>query len=108
MGEAWKSFIPFIFLAVVDVLSRMVALGVDKDLIESFRVGWKIVHLSPQFSDEYDTITIFFCLDKKDSFGNLNSTMTVFEIISGVKINSDKILFVILRVSSLSLRGGLS
>lgn len=34
--------------------------------------------------------TIFFFLDKKDSFGNLNTTMTVIEIISMVKFNGTR------------------
>lgn len=81
----------FLFILVVDILSRMVSLGVEKGVVECFKVGKEYVSLPHlQFVDD----TFFW------GVGNfLSKSQTVFffksffKAISGLKINNRKGVF---------------
>lgn len=81
------SLSPFLFLLVVDVLSRMVSKCVEGELIEPFEVGKDKVTLSHlQFVDD----TRFFCFGNDNSFLMLNHVLAFFEEMLGLKINRGK------------------
>lgn len=78
---------PFLFLLVVDVLSRIVFKGVERDIIEGFEVDLEKVSLSHlQFVDD----TIFLCSSNEESFLILNHIIGFFEDLLGLKINRRK------------------
>lgn len=55
---------------VVNILSRLVSLGVDKGIVEGFKVGKDLVSLSHlRFAND----TLLFCSSNNSSFLNLNS-----------------------------------
>lgn len=55
--------------------------GVDKDVIEGFRVGRDNLHISHlQFADD---MILSFCSSREVLFINLNQILSNFEFISG-------------------------
>lgn len=82
--------LPFLFLLVANVLSRLVSTSMDKGPIEGFNVGKDLVHLSHlQFADD----SLFFCSSQESSFVNLNKFLSLFEAILVLKINEGKAPF---------------
>lgn len=94
---------PYIFNLVVDILSRLVSLGVDKRVVEGFWVGKSLVPLSHlQFADD----TIFFCSGWDSSFSNLNSLLSFFEV-RGLRLIGVRVLSWVSIVALPSLLPGL-
>ena len=78
---------PFLFTLVVDVLSRMLARGVETGVVKGLEVGnegLEISHL--QFADD----TILFLSEDRDKFYNVLSLLQIFEVVSGLRINLSK------------------
>lgn len=73
----------FLFLLVMDILSRIVTKGVQGQVIEPFEEV-ALSHL--QFADD----TIFFCFGKVDPFFLVNNILAFFETMSGLRINMDE------------------
>lgn len=91
---------PFLFFLVVDIFSKLISSAVDKRVLEGFVVGRDRTSLFYlQFVDD----TILFCLGKEASFRNLNSLLSFFEALSGLKITEVKVRFWILIVIPLSV-----
>ncbi|XP_022151711.1 uncharacterized protein LOC111019624 [Momordica charantia] len=78
---------PFLFILVVDILSRLISVGVEKEALEAFEVEREKACLSHlQFADN----TLLFCSGNFRAFENLNGLLGFFEAISGLKINRGK------------------
>ena len=60
-------FSPYLFLLVVDILSRVFPGGVEKIIIQGIKVG-KIAYIDRIFSF---LMTYLFCSDKEESIVNL-------------------------------------
>lgn len=78
---------PFLFLLVVNVLSRIVGKFVEGNIFEPFKVGKDKVVLSHlQFADD----TLFFYSGNENSFFISNHVLAFFEEMSGLRINKGK------------------
>lgn len=90
---------PFLFLLVVDVKSRIVSKCVEG----TFEVGEDKVALSHlQFTDD----TLFFYSGNEDSFCTSNHILTIFEEISGFRINRGKFSVMGINCERISLNDG--
>ncbi|KAL6328045.1 hypothetical protein AAG906_033313 [Vitis piasezkii] len=77
----------FLFTLVADVLSRMLLIAEERNLLKGFRVGRNRTRASHlQFAD----YTIFFSNTRKEELHTLKSLLLVFEHISRLKVNLDK------------------
>lgn len=78
---------PFLFLLVVDVLSKLVSKWVVCNLIGPFEVGEdKIPFSRLRFADD----TLFLCSRSGNSFLMLNHILVFFEEMLGLKIKSEE------------------
>jgi hypothetical protein len=81
------SLSPFLFIMVVDVLSRLLERAKECSLIEGLSVGRENVEITHlQFADD----TIFFLKDDDQNWAKLNSILESFCFISGLKLNKAK------------------
>ena len=78
---------PFLFILVVDVLSRLTEKAKECGIIEGLAVGRENVEITHlQFADD----TIFFLKDDEQNCANLNLILETICCISGMKINNAK------------------
>lgn len=81
------SLSPFLFILVVDVLSRLTEKAKECRLIEGLTVGRENVEITHlQFADD----TIFFLKEDEQNCNNMNMILESFCLISGLKINKAK------------------
>ena len=71
----------------MDVLSQLILMAVEGNIIEPFKIGRDgVVLLHLQFAGD----TMLFCSRKEESFHTLNHMVQFFEEMSGLKINRSK------------------
>jgi len=77
----------FLFLIVAEGLAGVVRKALEKELLESFTVGEKLVKVNMlQYSDD----ALFFCKVNPQSVFVIKVMLNCFELTSGLKVNSLK------------------
>ena len=75
------------FLIAVEGLAGVCRAAVEKDLIESLKIGKKSVNVNML---QYANDTLFFCKAKIKSVFNIKVMLNYFELASGLKLNFSK------------------
>ena len=82
---------PFLFALVVEILNRLLSRALDLGILEGIKIGRQNVSLSRlQFADD----TILFCPEDRHIFLNYIRILECFSLMSGLRINYEKIAII--------------
>lgn len=83
---------PFLFVIIMEALSRMIFASIDNGFLSSFSVGAKLVNIS-YLLFVYDTLV--FCGANSDHVHSLCALFVCYEVVLGLKLNMAKSVLVL-------------